>query len=281
MRKCEDGYALVAAVASIAVFSAMALTVLSATRMGISDAGAEQAQLQANAAADAGFAMALQKLLDRDATQRWSIDGRVRTLTYGQARLRVRIEDERGKVPISRLDEKLATRLLEEVGLSGDNLLIARDSLLDWTDSDDEARPFGAEAPYYQSAGISPPNGFLGSIEELRSVRGFDARTVERIKPLATAYTAMAAFEAQYANPRAMAIMEEAGGKGGAVTINRARELAGQRTAIELTDTASLTGRPLTIIVDAALPDGARAIRRIVVELTGVANRPYFVRAYE
>lgn len=281
-RKREDGYALVAAVASIAVFSAMALTVLSATRMGIEDAGAEQAQLQASAAADAGFALAMTKLLTADATQRWSIDGQARSVTYGKARIGVRIEDERGKVPISQLDEKQALRLLEMVGLTGDRLLIARDSLLDWIDDDEDVRPFGAEDGYYRSVGLRPPNGFLASIGELRSIRGFDAATIDRIEPLATTYTAMAGFDPRYASPRTLAIMGEGGHEGGAEAIDRAREIAGQRVAVNFTETADLKGRPLTIVADAVLPGGARATRRAVVELTGdEESRAYLIRSWD
>lgn len=278
-REGEEGYALVAAVASIGVFAAMALTILSAAQMGVEDAGAEQAQLQAGASADAGVAMALSRLLSSDITQRWTIDGRERRLRYGDAEIRVRIEDERGKVPINQLDEKLATRLLEEVGLRGDRLLIARDSLLDWTDEDDLTRPFGAEAPYYEAAGIRPANGFLGSIEELRSIRGFDAATVERIRPIATTYMAPGSFDPKFADPRVLQIMAEAGGAGEVQAIERARERAGQQTAIAFTDAAGLTGRPITILVTATLPDNARATRRTLVQLTGMDDAPYVIMA--
>lgn len=275
----EDGYALVAAVVSIAVFAAMALTVLSATRSGIDDVAAEHAHLQAGAAADAGVALALSGLLAGDPTQRWSIDGRERRLTFSEARLRVRIEDERGKVPIGALDEPMATRLLEVVGLEGDRLLIARDSLLDWTDGDDEPRRFGAESGYYEAAGIRPSNGFLSSIEELGSIRGFDAALVERIRPFATAYTALAGFDTRFAHPQAIAVMEAGGHAGSPASIDRARERSGQRTALEFTDATNLEGRPLTILVEARLPDGARAVRRVVVEISGRPDRPYVVRA--
>ncbi|PKP94567.1 MAG: hypothetical protein CVT77_01620 [Alphaproteobacteria bacterium HGW-Alphaproteobacteria-16] len=275
----EDGYALVAAVASIAVFAAIALTVLSATRMGIDEVAAEHAQLQASAAADAGVVLALSGLMAGDATQRWSLDGREHQLAFSDARLHVRIEDERGKVPIGALDEPMATRLLEEVGLDGDRLLIARDSLLDWTDGDDEPRPFGAESSYYKAAGILPSNGFLSSIEELGSIRGFDVALVERIRPIATAYTALAGFDPRFAHPQAIAVMEEGGHVGSPAAIDRARERSGQRTALEFTDATDLAGRPLTIIVEAQLPDGVRARRRVVVEVTGRSDRPYLVRA--
>ena len=279
MNEGEEGYALVAAVASIAVFAAMALTVLTATRMGIDDVAAEYAQLQAGAAADAGVARALSGLLAGDITQRWPIDGREQRFTFNDASIRVRIEDERGKVPIGQLDEVMATRLLEEVGLQGDRLLIARDSLLDWTDGDDEVRPFGAEVAYYERAGIRPANGFLASIEELGSIRGFDTQLVERIRPIATAFTARAAFDTKFADPRAIAVMEAGGQVGSPVAIDRARERDGQRVALAFTDATDIVGRPLTIIVEARLPDGSRAVRRVVVEITGRTERPYLIRA--
>lgn len=274
----EDGYALVAAVASMAVFSAMALTVLSATHLEIGEASAEQNQLQVGAAADAGVALALSKLLASDGDG-WAIGRGDQHLRYRDAQITVRIEDELGKVPIGRLDEKMATRLLEEVGLEGDRLLIARDSLLDWTDSDYEARPYGAEAPYYDAEGIAPPNGFLSSVDELRRVRGFDPETIERLRPIVTTYTSMANFDPRFANPKALAIMEDVGQQGGPQSIEREKEIAGQQTAIAFATTTGLTGRPLTVSVEAMLPNGARTFRRVVVELTGVAAQPYLIRA--
>lgn len=279
-RAGEDGYALVGAVASIIVFATMSLAVLTATRLAFEDVGAEQSQLQASAAADAGVAMAISGLLADDATQRWPIGGQPRATTFGAARLGIRIEDERGKVALNLLDEERATRLLELAELGGDRLLIARDSLLDWVDTDDEPRPFGAERAFYRAARVSPPNGFLASIGELGLIRGFDAATVARIRPIATVSIGSSVFDPRYADPRVIAIMAE-GSENGPAAIERARELAGQRTAIEFTDTSNRTGRPLTIIAEATLPHGARARRQVIVELTGATSRPYVVRSYE
>lgn len=279
-RRGEEGYALVAAVASIAVFAAMALAVLSATRMTIEDTRADQDQMRAVAAADAGIALGLSRLLADDATQRWAIDGRVRTMGFDVATLRIRIEDERGKIPLGSLDEKQATKLLEQAGLDGDHLLIARDSLLDWIDDDTQKRPFGAEGPYYRSAGLFPPGGQMASVEELAVVRGFDAATIARIRPYVTTYTVTSGFDAQFADPRALAVMDDVGA-GGPAALDRARELAGQRTALSFSDASSFIDRPISIAVQATLPDGARATRTMIVDLTGVADRPYVVRGYE
>lgn len=277
-RAGEDGYALVAAVASIAVFATAALVVLSAATLGTEDASAEQAQMQAVAAADAGIALSLSRLLGSDATQRWQIDGRVRSARFADASLRVTIMDEMGKVPLSQLDEKQATRLLEQAGLEGDRLLIARDSLLDWVDDDTEKRPFGAEAPYYRPSGLIP-GGLIASVDELAVIRGFDAKTIARIRPYVTTYTVRTGFDGQYADPRALAVMED--GAGGAAAVDRQRELAGQTAALSFTETSPLINHPISIMVEASLAGGGHATRTMVVELTGDAGRPYVVRGYE
>jgi hypothetical protein len=68
---------------------------------------------------------------------------------------------------------------------------------------------------------------------------------------------------------------------GEAAAIARKRELAGQHTALEIASTPDLVNRPISIEVEADLPDGARAVRRMIVELTGSKANPYLVRAYE
>lgn len=280
MRQGEEGYALVAAVASIAVFSTMALTVLSAVRMSLEDVGAEQAQMQAVAAADAGIAFSLSRLLAEDATERWAADGRTRSWRFANADLAITIQDERGKVPLGRLNERQATKLLEQAGLRGERLLIARDSLIDWIDDDTQKRPFGAEAPYYSGAGIFPTGGRIASVGELALIRGFDAATIARIRPYVTTYTLQSGFDREYADPRALAVMDE-GTDGGTAAIDRSRALAGQQTQLSFASAPSLVDRPITIRVEARQRGGGQATRAMVVELTGSTDRPYIVRAYE
>lgn len=271
---------MVAVVASIAVFAMMAGAIVAATRGSIVAARAEIDHAQASAAADAGLAIAIQGLLSTDAAYRWSIDGRQRRLDFGQAHLVIRIEDERGKVPISLIDADQLTRLLEEIGLGGERLRVARDSLLDWVDDDDEPRPDGAERSYYQPSGFAPRNGSLLTIEELARVRGFDAALVERLRPAITVNYGSGPFDARNAHPLALGIMLE-GGVDSPLAIQRKRELSGQVTAIELESQAERIGKPLSIFVEATLSDGAQARRTEIVELTGSDLRPYVVRSFE
>jgi general secretion pathway protein K len=271
---------MVAVVASISVFAMVAGAIVAATRGSIVTARAEIDQAQVAAAADAGLALALHGLLSTDPAYRWSIDGRQRRLAFGHAQLVIRIEDERGKVPISLLEEDQLTRLLEEIGLSGNRLRVARDSLLDWVDDDDDSRPDGAERAYYRRSGFAPRNGSLLTIDELTRVRGFDAALVERLRPAITVNYGSGPFDARYAHPLALGIMLE-GGADSPLAIQRERELAGQVTALELDTRADIVGKPLSIIVEASLADGPRSRRTEIIELTGSEARPYVVRSYE
>lgn len=63
------------------------------------------------------------------------------------------------------------------------------DALVDWLDADSQTRPGGAEDTEYMT--LNPPyragNQLLTSIDELRLVKGFDAKTVEALRPYVVA----------------------------------------------------------------------------------------------
>lgn len=276
----EEGYAMIAAVAAIAMFASLALILVTGTRGGTVMAGAERDRAEANAAADAGLALALSGLAERGPTGAWPIDGRVRNERFGQARLSIRVEDERGKLPINLLDETQVRRMLERAGLSGERLATATDSLNDWLDEDDERRPSGAERAWYAARGIAPRNGPLVSIDELAAIRGFDPALVKRLQPIVTLHWNKGPFEPRHASLDAIAVMS-ADGEDPVAQIERARELAGQVTALSFEVEGGLVGRPLLVTADASLPGGAHATRRALVELTGGSARPYVVREVE
>lgn len=278
-RASEEGYALVTAVLAMAVLSLAALTLTTASR-GITSAaaaGIEQARL--GAAADAGTMTAIHGLaLGRD--QRWSIDGRQRVLRFDGVDLFVRVEDERGKIPLNQITDEQVRTMFEALGLAGAELDVAVDSLLDWRDDDDEVRPSGAEAPYYAELGRRPRNGQMRSIDELVLIRGISPALAARLRPVATVYSnERDGFDDRYADPLALAAMNGSGVDTPAV-IDRERERAGERPAIELNSDETLVGRPLMIRVVAR--DGSAATQRAtVIELTGSSDRPYVIREYE
>lgn len=269
----EAGYALVAAVASIGLLATIAITILQANSASMSAASAEIGRANAEAAAEAGLALALHDLPSSVGGD-LPLDGRVRHYSFGGADLAVSIEDEQGKIPLNALEEEDVRNLLAVLGLSGDRLDIATDSFLDWQDDDDDVRPNGAEAPFYVTQGIRPRNGALRSVDEVAMIRGFDSALARQLKDVATVHFGKGSFRPDRASPTAIRVMM--GETASAIDlINRERVLKGQEVALSADGAKTLTGRPFSIHVIATQHDGSRAVLRQIAVLTGRPDRPY------
>ncbi|MBW2369391.1 MAG: general secretion pathway protein GspK, partial [Deltaproteobacteria bacterium] len=88
--------------------------------------------------------------------------------------VKIRIDNDGGKVNINRANSKLIRLLFQSFDLTEQEQDIIVDSILDWRDKDDLHRINGAEDDYYQS--LSNPyeckDGDFDMIEELLLVRG-------------------------------------------------------------------------------------------------------------
>lgn len=277
-REAESGYALVAAVACILLFATIALTVMAAARISIESGRGEITNARARLAADAGTAFALHGLIAGDEAMVSALDGRPVQLDFGNARITIHLADERGKIPINHIEAPAIERMLEHVGLSGASLAIARDSLLDWQDPDDEPLPDGAEAPAYAATRVAPRNGALLTVDELGAIRGFSPGVVAALRPYVTADPAVLLFDPRYAQPAAIAVMT-GGGAGSVTAIERQREEAGQRTAFAFISRKALVGRPVTISVYADTSDRGHFHRETTIVVTNDPAHPYVVHA--
>lgn len=276
----EGGYALVAAVAAMAVVALAALAIADASQVGVIATTGEFARANAEAAADAGFATALHHLAALDETALQALDWRARSTELDGARLTVRLIDERGKVAINRSEDDTIARMLEQAGLQGPGLDIARDSLLDWIDDDDLPRAQGGEAGDYQRSGIAPRNSALWSVDELARVRGFSPAVVARLREFATVDRDAQPFDPAHAQPRALAAMTANADLSPAV-IERQREADGQQVALAGGDPKELLHRPIRIAIDADVAGGGHVHHETVVVLTGKPNHPWDVHAVD
>jgi hypothetical protein len=88
----------------------------------------------------------------------------------------VEIFDEGGKLSLTRTSEARWRLFFEVMGFEESEQRILTDSLLDWMDSDNRTRPFGAETDFYSQR--TPPyraaNRPLRDFGELRLIQGFD-----------------------------------------------------------------------------------------------------------
>lgn len=276
----EQGYALVAAVAAIAVFGALALAIGTATRISIASGSGEIARARAEAAAEAGLAIAEHGLVAGDEAFLALLRGREHTIAFDGSTVTVRITDERSKIPLGHIEAETISRMLNQAGLEGDELAIASDSLQDWLDDDDQPRANGAESAYYAQLGIAPRNGTPLSVDELARVRGIGPRLASRLRPYVTVDRDVLTLDPALAEPRALAALKD-GGELAPGALQRDREAGGEQVAIEIIKRKDFVNRPLTIAVDADSPGGGHSHHEAVIVVTGNASKPYLIHAVQ
>ncbi len=277
-RRGDEGYAIVVAVAAVAVFAAIAFAIVARDRGDVKDLQAQFATARLEAAADAGLVTAAQGLAIDDVAQRWPIDGRPRQMLFEGVKLTITIEDEQGKVPTADLTDEQVRRLFRGAGARNDQLDSLVDAYQDWMDDDDEPRPHGAEAEQYAAQGIHPRNGPPPTIDELARLKGITPEIFARIRSVLTPYFGISGgFNPRTASTLATAVLSE-GGENGPEVIERQRELEGERTALEIAPDKGLAGRNLTVAVAAQDGQGASLTRRAVIVMTGRSAPAFFVR---
>jgi general secretion pathway protein K len=279
MRK-EGGYAMIAAISGVAAFAIIAFETLASHRGVVASVRGQLENAQLRASADAGFSAAIYGLSLPDPSQRWSIDGRSRTVRFGDSMLTIVVEDEHGKIPINRLNEDEIRKMFSVAGASGKRLDQLVDTMQDWTDEDDDPRPNGAEAPDYVAQGIKPRNSNFRSLGELALIKGMDDVLFARLEPAITVFFGESgSFSVDTAQPLALAVMS-GNGIDSADVIERQRELAGEKPALDTAAPPNLVGRPLTVRVTVRDSEGGTFQRSTIFELTGAAPA-YWVRYVE
>ena len=279
VRLGERGYIGVAALLAAACFGVLALAVIANGRSIVTGVGAHVTRARLEAAADAGFALTVRDLGSPGWSATWRIDGTPRRLPFDDTLLTVRVEDERGKIPVNYIEEQQTRAMFQAAGARGAQLDTLTDSFLDWRDEDDDRRSNGAEAADYKTRGIVPANTAFTSLEELALINGMSAEIYARIAPAISLYTGNAPFSGRTASPLAVTVMM--GGPGSAEDIERLRELRGQRTALDTEAEPDLRARALTVRVTAESPNGGRFTRATIVELTGRPARPFLIRSVD
>ncbi|MDD1628585.1 MAG: general secretion pathway protein GspK [Methylococcaceae bacterium] len=146
---------------------------------------------QAKAIAESGIAMAEIMLLNPDPAKGWRTDGSIYEINSADAKIRVRLSSETGKIDINKADETLLKGLMTSAPVDEDQQTKVVNAILDWRDEDDLVHIEGAEKQEYQDAGLSyqPGNKPFQSIEELQLVLGMDKSLFLWIEPLVTVYS--------------------------------------------------------------------------------------------
>ncbi|MGR8999300.1 MAG: general secretion pathway protein GspK, partial [Gammaproteobacteria bacterium] len=156
---------------------------------------------EALAVAESGIAMAEMMLLNSDQNKRWRADGSIYEIDSVDAKVRVRLLSEAGKIDINKADETLLQSLMTRAPVDEEQQTRIVNAILDWRDPDDLVHLNGAEKKEYQDAGLSyqPGNKPFQSIEELQMVLGMDAPVFQWIEPLVTIYSGQQQVDLQHA----------------------------------------------------------------------------------
>lgn len=259
-RRRDDGYAVLAAMVAAAAAALVALQIGAASHDAVISASAEATRARLSAAAQAGVASALAGLAADDPAARWTLDGDPHTLDFGDAVLTLRIEDERGKIPLNTISREQARAMFTLAGADG----AVADAL--------------ASAFVRLRQGDSPGAARgLYDVGDLKRLPGMSDALYAVIAPSASVEVRDAAFEPRTSTPLALEVMTGAA-PGSPSVIARERELAGETAALDTGPPLALAGRPLTLRVEARDDRGDAYVLAEVVELTRAAQRPVVVR---
>jgi type II secretory pathway component PulK len=161
----------------------MSLTVMGVVEyvsFSVSEATLANAELRALYLAESGLAVGLHPEMRRG-------DPALKQKIGTDSGFDVVINYEGARIPINFLvDQRLGeavNNLFVFWGLTAEQASIAVESLADWMDSDSDARPNGAEAPYYEALGVFDMPRQMGfvNVDEMLLVRGMNV--VDRLKP--------------------------------------------------------------------------------------------------
>ncbi len=224
-RARESGVAAITAVLIVAVAASAAALMIAQQAATLDQAMMVASRAQADQYAQAGLDWARGVISADPGTVTSLADGwaqPIAGLPVERAIVSGDISDEQGKFNLNNL---VATNPLSPAtavsGQSPDDVAIFRrlllqlgldpglaDAVVDWIDADsDLAGPGGAEDPYYLALPrpYRTANQPMVQVEELYRVRGFDAKTVAKLKPYVTALPTHTTINANTADPLLLA----------------------------------------------------------------------------
>jgi len=192
----QQGMALVLVLWILSLLTIMAGSfALSMRRETVIVAGLKD-NAQAMAVTESGVTIAEFMLLNPDPNKRWRADGSIYQIDAENAKLRIRLLSETGKVNINLADQNVLENMMKHApnGSAAQlpSAMINRAAaMIDWRDSDDLVSINGAEKKQYQNASLNdqPSNKPFQTLEELQRVLSMDEATLKWLEPLITVYS--------------------------------------------------------------------------------------------
>jgi general secretion pathway protein K len=187
----RSGFALVGVLWVVALLFVAAGSIAGGRRSDIQLASVLIASAQAHQASEAGLQLGLFDALQPDGAPGCRADGTMQERRFDRAVIRYSLTDEAGKIDLNAASAELLDGLLREAALPSAERLRVLDAILDWRDSDDATRPYGAEDAQYRSAGKDhgARNGPFATVGELALVLGVSADLFHALQPALTVHS--------------------------------------------------------------------------------------------
>ena len=168
-------------------------------------------QSKAKALAEAGLYYGMMMLLFKDPEQRWIADGGINDFMFDEAKIKVQMTAETGKIDLNNADQRLLVKLFEGIEPAQESAAELADAILDWRDTNDLHRLNGAERNEYEYEGLPyvPRNGPFQTIEELQLVLGMDAEIYEELEAMVTVFSEQADVDLKRAPSKLLDILED------------------------------------------------------------------------
>lgn len=205
----QRGMALLMVLWILAVMTIMGAAFALSTRRMLDQTRYDQLAAQSLALAEGGVHYAIFMLTHPDQAQKWRSDGTVYALRLPAGDLKIRIQDESGRLDINAMQEPTLRALFRNV--LGDDKTAARfaDIILDWRDQDNLKRMNGAEIQDYRAAGQlpRPQNRPFLLPEELAGVLDMTPELFARIEPLITVWSGQDGIDPMKASPEMLYLL--------------------------------------------------------------------------
>ena len=287
----QKGMALVLVLWVLSLLTIMAGSFALSMRRESTIIGAVKNNAQALAIAESGIAMAEMMLLNPDPTKSWRADGNIYEITAADAKVRVRLLSEKGKIDINKASEGLLKSLLASSPVDSDQQEKLVNAIIDWRDEDDLVHLEGAEKSEYKDAGLNyqPGNKSFQSIEELQMVLGMDKAVFNWIEPLITIYSGQQQVTVQQAAKEVLQVIPDL--DRGLVDSYIAARLesaknnlpappfpssSGQNSPAGLNNNVSGQNNVISLVSEALMSDGSSAVISVVVSQSDQAQTTPF-----
>lgn len=210
---------------------------------------------QAREAAYGAVGLAVLELLRGRTDYRWRGDGSTDEIALGDAKIRVAVFDEAGRIDLNKASAQLLLKLFDAVGLNETDAAVLVDAVMDWRDPDQLHRLNGAEDDDYRRAGkpYGAKDGSFESVEELQLVLGMTPAIYTKIWPAVTVFSPTNKINASVASPLVRRAVD------GDAADDRMVSTEPQPATDDELAVTQFRGNTYTVYARATVPDGASA----------------------